>query len=65
MMVNILNTPTFNDFKNKLEIISSNKKDTSAVLIKSYLSLEQNDYYEETINIFDQLNIDIFQFFFT
>ena len=61
MMVNILNTPTFNDFKNKLEIISSNKKDTSAVLIKSYLSLEQNDYYEETINIFDQLNIDIFQ----
>lgn len=61
MMPNIINTPSFNDFKNKLEIISSNKKDTSVVLIKSYLSIEQNDYYEETINVFDELNVDIFQ----
>ncbi|NLL01670.1 MAG: hypothetical protein GX265_01430 [Mollicutes bacterium] len=61
MMPNILNTPEFNEFKRKLEIISSNKKDTSVILIKSYLSINQNDYYEETINIFEQLNVDIFQ----
>ena len=61
MMPSILNTPSFKEFNNKLNIISSNKKDTSVVLIKSYLAINQNDYYEEVIKIFNELNIDIFQ----
>jgi len=61
MMPNILNNPSFKEFKNKLDIICSNKKDTSVVLIKSYLAVDQNDYYEETIKVLNELKIDIFQ----
>ncbi|MEG1009442.1 MAG: hypothetical protein RSF67_06505 [Clostridia bacterium] len=61
IMPNILNTPLFDEFAHKLEIICSNKKDISVVLIKSYLDVEQSAYYEKAINIFDQLNINIFQ----
>ena len=61
IMLNILNTPAFKEYKNKLNVIYSNKKDASVVLIKSYLAVDQNEYYEDTIKIFNELNIDIFQ----
>lgn len=60
MMSSILNTSSFKEFNNKLEIVCSNKKDTSVVMIKSYLDFNHNDYYEIAIKVFENLNIDIF-----
>jgi|GEM_PF-1848633 len=61
MMPNILNTQAFEEFKNKLKFICSIKKETSAILVKSYLAIDQNDYYENTLKVFNELKIDIFQ----